>query len=155
MTGEMPRQGSSARVSLPAAAGLLTGLGLGLLVCVAVVGMPSLPAVAPAHSPAAPSAPAEAPALFPAAPPARLVGLKGSAVRQTFGEPEMRRREPPAEVWQYRTPSCVLDLYFYGDPDGEGVIHFESRPRDSRRASHPLPPDGCIGELAARRRPLI
>jgi hypothetical protein len=154
MLGVSRRYGGLARIPLTATAGLLTGLGLGLVICVVVTTSHSPPDL-PISSSSGPSPmQADAPPVFWAAPPAKLVGLKGSVVRRTFGEPEMRRREPPAEVWQYRTPGCVLDLYFYGDPEGEGVVHFESRPRDPRQGSAMLP-NGCIGELAARRRPLI
>ena len=146
------------RIPLPAAAGLLSGLAIGLAACAVIqpAERPLNAAVLEATPSIETSAPAVRPQLALAAPrPAHLVGLKGDAVRRTFGEPEMRRREPPAEVWQYRSPRCVLDLYFYGDPDGEGVVHYESRPRDQRHALSAPPPDGCVGELAGRKRPVV
>ena len=147
------------RIPLPAAAGLLSGLAIGLAACAVIQpGEARLNAAsAPEGAPTAEiSASATRPQLALAVPgPAHLVGLKGDAVRRTFGEPEMRRREPPAEVWQYRSPRCVLDLYFYGDPDGEGVVHYESRPRDQRQALSAPAPDGCVGELAGRKRPVV
>ncbi len=32
-----------------------------------------------------------------------------------MGDPDVRRREPPAEVWHYVGPECVLHLFLYSD----------------------------------------
>jgi len=47
--------------------------------------------------------------------PERLAGLTGTEVSALLGPPGFVRRDPPAEVWQYRTESCVLDLFLYAD----------------------------------------
>ena len=40
--------------------------------------------------------------------------LTANEVRYVFGKPDLRRQDADAEVWQYKTDSCVMDLYFYG-----------------------------------------
>ena len=139
-----------ARVPLPALAGLTMGLGAGVAFCLSLQsGARNAPPPGAALVPPPPPAEQQ----LAAAAPDRLVGLTGATVRRAMGEPEMRRRDPPAEVWQYRTARCVLDLYFYGDPDADGVAHFEARPRDTRQTSAPA--EACLGELLGRRRPVV
>ncbi len=59
--------------------------------------------------------------------PGDLTGLEASAVRSLFGTPGLVRKDSPAEVWQYRSPSCVLDIYLYPDGDKLTVAHAEAR----------------------------
>lgn len=100
---------------------------------------------APEPAEAAPPAPQEeqvaalprpvldAEAIAAAPDPAGLVGKAPTVVQATFGDATLRRREPPAEVWQYRTGACVLDLVFY--PEGAAgalqVAHVALRPVDA------------------------
>jgi len=56
----------------------------------------------------------------PAAQP--LTGLSAAEVVALLGEPDFRRAEPPAELWQYRSADCVLDLFLYGDAAGARVV---------------------------------
>lgn len=56
---------------------------------------------------------------FMDATPARLVA--------EFGEPRLRRRESPAEVWQYRAQGCVLDIFLYKEAQSFKVVHLEAR----------------------------
>ena len=140
----------SARI---ATAVLAAGLAAGLSACApaaepppsAVVPESKIP---PPQSPPAAQAPAEAPtvtaALTPppvqAAPetpawappvpgPKHLLGLDGGRVSQLLGPPDFRRRDNPAEIWQYRSAACVLDLFLYGKQGGAGgrVTHVEMR----------------------------
>ncbi len=66
--------------------------------------------------------------LRPAAGPT-LAGLSAKEVVALFGEPDFRRDEPPAELWQYRTADCVLDLFLYSDTAGMHVVRSETRDR--------------------------
>jgi hypothetical protein len=68
---------------------------------------------------------------FAAGPPQlrELSGLAPSQVAALYGQPDFRRNDPPAEVWQYRSADCVLDLYFYGGDSGEQLVFAQSRPR--------------------------
>ena len=58
-----------------------------------------------------------------------LAGLSAKQVVALFGEPDFRRAEPPAELWQYRTADCVLDLFLYSDAGGVHVVRSETRDR--------------------------
>lgn len=44
---------------------------------------------------------------------ATLNGLSGGEIERRFGPPSFRHTDPPAEVWQYRTRVCTLDLFLY------------------------------------------
>ena len=91
----------------------------------------------------APDAPAIYPSpigvvLAPFAPPetpTALVGHSGRELAGWLGEPILKRRDPPAELWQYRAPSCVVDFFLYGDKTQDGaafaVSHVEVRPREA------------------------
>lgn len=61
----------------------------------------------------------------------RLDGLRAAELVALLGEPELRRVDPPAELWQYRTARCVLDVYLYADGNGVRVRHAETRERDA------------------------
>ncbi|HLJ63443.1 MAG TPA: hypothetical protein VKT70_05015 [Stellaceae bacterium] len=69
----------------------------------------------------------------PASPrPADLGALRGLPERDVLaalGEPTFRRAEPPAELWQYRTSDCVVDVFLYQEADGYRVVEIESRDR--------------------------
>ena len=74
----------------------------------------------------------------------QLVGATDSALLQAFGPPAQRRREPPAEVWQYRSTQCVVDFYLYQtQPVGLSVVHLEARSPIAGR----LPVDTCLPGL--------
>ena len=49
--------------------------------------------------------------------PAALVGAAPSAISARLGEPDFRRAEPHAEIWQYTGGDCSLFVYFY-ETDG-------------------------------------
>jgi hypothetical protein len=80
---------------------------------------------------AALSLPAAPSTLVVAQPPAKqaLTGLSAKEVVTLLGEPDFRRAEPPAELWQYRSADCVLDLFFYSDEAGTHVVRAETRDR--------------------------
>jgi hypothetical protein len=58
-----------------------------------------------------------------------LAGLSDKEVVALFGEPDFRRVEPPAELWQYRSAGCVLDLFLYSDAAGVHVVRSETHDR--------------------------
>jgi hypothetical protein len=47
--------------------------------------------------------------------PDSLTQLTRQDIGFLFGTPTMQRRDADAEIWQYKTKSCVVDFYFYGD----------------------------------------
>jgi hypothetical protein len=59
-----------------------------------------------------------------------LAGLSAAEVVGLFGEPDFRRAEPPAELWQYR------------DPSGVRVQHSEMRERTLIQSGHCRGGDG-------------
>lgn len=79
--------------------------------------------------------------------PEHLSGLDETALGELLGQPTVIRREAAAEIWQYRTGACVLDLFLYAEPpeaDGR-VTHLEAR--NSRDAS-PADARACLASLS-------
>jgi hypothetical protein len=46
--------------------------------------------------------------------PDTLKMLTRQEIGYVFGHPTLHRQDADAEVWQYKTASCVVDFYFYG-----------------------------------------
>ncbi len=70
--------------------------------------------------------------------PRTLVGLEHHQVKALLGEPSFKRRDDPAQIWQYRDSTCILDVFLYR-PDVGGayrVVHVEVRGRSVIRVSH-------------------
>ena len=66
-----------------------------------------------------------------------LAGLKPADVVSILGPPDLRRDEPPAELWQYRAADCVLNLFFYGDNGGYRLTHAEAWQRTLSSGNEP------------------
>jgi hypothetical protein len=111
--------------------------------------VPLAGALTPASTGASPLAASSTPSLVAAslAPPSDLVGLDGPELEHLLGAPGLVRRDYPAEVWQYRNPACVLDVYLYPDHDRLTVTHAEARA--SVLAGDALSP--CIAKFAELR----
>ncbi len=62
-----------------------------------------------------------------------LLGLDHGQVNDMLGPPDFRRRDDPAEIWQYRRQTCVLDVFLYREKTGGllTVAHVEVRRPDS------------------------
>jgi hypothetical protein len=58
-----------------------------------------------------------------------LAGMSPVQVAALYGPPDFRRADPPAEIWQYRSKNCVLELYFYSGAGGEHLAYAQGRPR--------------------------
>jgi len=61
--------------------------------------------------------------------PRTLLGLEHHQVMALLGEPSFKRRDDPAQIWQYRDSICILDVFLYR-PEGGGayrVTHVEVR----------------------------
>ncbi len=56
-----------------------------------------------------------------------FIGLDRQALANAFGPPQLRRNEPPAEVWQYAGFDCVVDFYLYDDDGDMRVAYVEAR----------------------------
>lgn len=79
-------------------------------------------------------------------PPSELLHLSAAEVRRKLGPPDFRRQDPPAELWQYRGESCILDLFLYDRDSVLQVTHVETRPGNGID----LTPSGCYATLLNR-----
>lgn len=114
---------------------------LGLSACGLTPAPPPARAGAPAPSPSAsPPAARTGPVLAakPPSPPKReypalstLSGMTPVQVMGLLGPPRFKRRDNPAQIWQYRNKACALDLFLYRVGNGVDyrVRHFETRGR--------------------------
>ncbi len=100
-----------------------------------------------------PAAPDQKTVRAPLAPinddPDQLMGLTPRTVSYLLGPPSLLRTETPAQVWQYTTADCVLDIYLYAEdetPDRSRVTYYEIRRTDSLRGSA----RACFADIIAR-----
>ena len=117
---------------------------------------PVAPPTNPASVPVAESAtqpPAQSASLPRPAPALRntseLVGLDSTTVEQRLGTPALRRRDAPAELWQYRSPLCVMDLFLYSDGRSFKVTHVELRSRSVEQVQAP----NCLASFGEQSKP--
>ena len=59
--------------------------------------------------------------------PQELMGLDTETVASALGTPGLIRKEAPAQVWQYLSGDCVLDLYLYDQGGISRVTYLEAR----------------------------
>lgn len=78
--------------------------------------------------------------------PDRLIGLTAEAIQKMLGTPDFKRRDPPAEIWQYRNESCLLDVFLYLGDGEYRVTHVEARGHSVAR----VPGTECLLESLAR-----
>lgn len=70
-----------------------------------------------------------------------LVGLMSRDIEGLLGRPTFVRRDGPAQIWQYGTQACTLNLFLYRDGAVLKVRHVEFRDRNADLASV----GGCDG----------
>lgn len=80
--------------------------------------------------------------------PAGLRGLSAPEVVAKLGDPGYRRRDAPAEVWQYFGPGCVLDVFLYDGDAGPRVNHVELRSRNPTPAGQAA----CLSQILQGRK---
>lgn len=88
-----------------------------------------------------------------AATPDMLLKLAGEDVRLILAAPDLARVDLPSVVWQYRTASCVLDVYLdagRGDADQARVAYYEARSRSGEDMGA-AEAGGCLQGLYADR----
>lgn len=80
------------------------------------------------------AAPAPAPQVTLRAPeppinddPGQLMGLDRRSLATLLGDPDLIRREAPAEIWQYVTNECVFDVVLYARGQSYAVSYLEAR----------------------------
>jgi hypothetical protein len=59
-----------------------------------------------------------------------LETLSTGALIARLGKPDFTRNDPPAEIWQYRGSTCVLDVFLYPEEGEMKVLHVATRDRD-------------------------
>lgn len=80
--------------------------------------------------------------------PASLLGAAPAAISARLGEPDFRRAEPHAEIWQYAGGDCSLFVYFYETDGGAlGSRHVDARKLEGGPASK----DACLAAVLAKR----
>ena len=67
-----------------------------------------------------------------------LTGLRPADIVSILGQPDLKRDEPPAELWQYRAADCVLNLFFYNNAGGFRLSRVETWQRSLSAASAPV-----------------
>lgn len=81
--------------------------------------------------------------------PQSLIGVNGAQMRGILNAPQLVRRESPTVIWQYRSETCVLDLYFQSakkDVSLSPIKHFEIRARQ-KGVSDEAVQESCVPEL--------
>lgn len=82
----------------------------------------------------------------PAVQPDDLLGIGRAQLQGLLGEPALLRRESPAEIWQYRSAACVLDVVLYPRDGAVEVVHLEARERE---AAKDVAVSACLAQLLA------
>jgi hypothetical protein len=57
----------------------------------------------------------------------RLLGLASDRIDALFGAPALARAEPPATIWQYRQPTCTIDVFMFEAGGVMRVDHVDVR----------------------------
>jgi hypothetical protein len=91
--------------------------------------------------------PIPAPRIDPAPIAEHLMGRGPDGVTRTLGAPSFRRKDPPAEVWQYRGERCILDIFFLPGGSGLRVAHVAIRGYDVATVAEA----DCLADLAVAR----
>lgn len=78
---------------------------------------------------------------------ALLNGLSADDLTLVLGPPSRVRHDPPAQVWQYDRPRCIVDVFLYADPPPPLVVYVQERTRLVKK----VPPGACLGEVWGAR----
>jgi len=77
-----------------------------------------------------------------------FLNRNGVEIAEILGEPGFVRKDPPAELWQYRTGACTLDLYFYDEGAGAYALEWlDFRGTDGTSAAR----DACLREILRQK----
>tara|TARA_R110002110_G_scaffold12692_19_gene60264 strand:+ start:4263 stop:4628 length:366 start_codon:yes stop_codon:yes gene_type:complete len=83
--------------------------------------------------------------------PDSLIGVAPSALSARLGQPDFRRTEPEAEIWQYGGGHCSLFVYFYkADGGALGARYVDARKVQGGAADK----SACLASVVARRGPV-
>jgi hypothetical protein len=70
-------------------------------------------------------------------------GYQAQSLVGLIGRPDFVRRDGPAQIWQYRSNACILDLFMYGATTDKTVKHAELRGGTIGKG----PSRGCFAKL--------
>ena len=79
--------------------------------------------------------------------PETLKGLSAAQAESELGQPSFRRRDPPAEIWQYRVRACILDLFLYKEESGQVITHYAVRTPSGTAITD----KACLDEVLTRQ----
>lgn len=81
--------------------------------------------------------------------PSSVLGLDPRDLEKLLGMPKLVRRDAPAEVWQYRSEACVLDVFIYRVATGAQVKYAEAR----TIWAEPAKTDDCVNAIRQQNSP--
>ena len=61
-----------------------------------------------------------------------MIGWSDTKISTVLGPASLVRRDLSSEIWQYRTPDCVLFLFLYPDGDHSKIKHVDARSPDGK-----------------------
>jgi hypothetical protein len=61
--------------------------------------------------------------------------LNKSEIIELLDKPAFKRTEFPASIWQYQSPICFIDIFFYSDKKKLIVDHVETRSKNIRKTN--------------------
>lgn len=79
--------------------------------------------------------------------PQQLYGMDSNALGELLGDPSLVRNEAPAEIWQYRSQTCVFDIFLYQGADRPRVTYIEARDDAAQR----IDARACLNEILRAR----
>lgn len=81
------------------------------------------------------------------------MGLAAAAVTALLGPPDYRRRDKPAEIWQYRNDGCVLDIFLYSAAGAPAKVnHMDFRRTGTDRNKTAISDKECFQGFVSRQR---
>ncbi len=141
-----------ALIAVAACGGIATDAGRTAPPAAATAIEPTTPAMVPPPGDApietASVTPAPVPGSRPSV-PVSLAGLDEGQLSGLLGPPRFKRRDDPAQIWQYRNDACALDVFLYktGKDGPFTVLHVETRGRDKKPVAH----QDCLAALLKDR----
>lgn len=93
--------------------------------------------------------------------PDALFGLNATEIELMLAKPDLQRKDYPSVAWQYRSNSCVVDVFYTTPNEGDmaqaQVQHFEMRSRNLITADKAKDVDSwaCMQSLYSERQEII
>ena len=74
---------------------------------------------------------------------ASLIGLNKLEIKELLDKPSFKRTEHPASIWQYQSPVCFIDIFFYSNKNVLIVDYVEVRSKSIKKITEKL----CFSSL--------